>query len=152
MLMIGGRIMVINADILEAAARAVTGFDVTVRHRKPALIEARAMCHQSVDGERFIDLNPNMPRENYFISFLHELAHWKINNGELLRTDVYLLEPNTIDFSDRALSEKAQAEELAADTLAEKWDAWAKAHSNHNLFLMCRELAKAVALTQYEST
>jgi len=145
--------MIIREDYLKAAAKAVTGFDITVRHRKTAIVGTRAICHQSIDnGERFIDLNPNMPREIYFFTFLHECAHWKIKNGELLRSDVNKLEPGSLDIPGWGESEKYKAGEAEADALAEKWDAWAEANANHNFLLVCPELSKAIALTQYETT
>jgi len=145
--------MIINVDVLEAAAKALTGFDVTVRQRKPAVVGTWGLCHQSIEtGERFIDINPSQPREKFFFNFLHECGHWKIQNGELMPTDVHKLEPGTLDFSEHRESEEAQCEELAADTLAEKWNDWAEAHANKNVYLMCPELAKAIVLTQYETT
>jgi len=141
--------MIIRTDVLEAAAKAVTGFEITVRHRKPAVVGTWGICHQSVDGERFIDLNPHMPREKYFFNFLHECGHWKINQGEMLATDINTLEPDALDLSE--YGENVDVEE-AANALAEKWDAWAEANSHHTVYLMCNELAKAIALTQYETT
>jgi len=145
--------MIIREDVLNAAAKAVTGFDVTVRHRKPAIVGTRALCHQSIEnGERFIDLNPHMPREKYFFTFLHECGHWKINNGELLRSDLNKLEPGSLDIPGFGQSEKFDAEEKQADELAEKWNAWAEERSNKHLFLMCPELSKAIELTKYQTT
>ena len=145
--------MIINTDVLEAAAKAITGFEITVRHVKPAIVGTWGICHQSVEtGERFIDLNPHAPREKYFFNFLHECGHWKINQGELLRSDVNRLGPDAIDVSAFGESEEAKAEETKADALAEKWDVWAKAHANKNVYLMCPELSKAIALTQYQTT
>jgi len=144
--------MEINTDVLEAAAKAVSGFDVTVRHRKPAIMNTRGICHQSQNGERFIDLNPHMPREKYIFTFLHECGHWKINQGEMLRSDVHVLKFDAVDLSEFGESEEYKTIEEQADALAEKWLAWAKANANKNLFLMCPELAQAIALTQYETT
>jgi len=145
--------MIVNNDVLKAAAKAVTGFDITVRHRKPAIMGTWGICHQSQEtGERFIDLNPHMPREKFMFNFLHECGHWKINNGELLRSDVNRFGSDEIDLSEFGESEKTKAEEKAVDELANKWLAWSKANANHNLFLMCPELAQAIALTQYETT
>ena len=144
--------MIIREDYLEAAAKAITGFEITVRHRKPAIVGTWGICHQSVEGERFIDLNPFMPREKYFHAFLHECGHWKLNNGEMLRSDVNRLGSDAVDLSEFGKSEEAKAEELAVDELAEKWNAWAEERANKNLFLMCPELAKAIELTRYQTT
>jgi len=145
--------MRIREDYLEAAAAAITGFDITVRHRKPAIVGTWGICHQSIEtGERFIDLNPNMPREKYFHIFLHECGHWKINNGEMLRSDVNRYGSDEIDLSEFRDSEKYEAEEKPVDELANKWLAWAKANANHSLFLMCPEVAQAIALTKYQTT
>jgi len=143
----------INADVLEAAAKAVSGFDVTVRHVKPAIMGTWGICHQSIEtGERFIDLNPHMPREKYMIIFLHECGHWKINQGEMIRSDVHVLKSDAVDLSEFGESEEQKAVEAKAYELAEKWLAWAKVNASKKFFLMCPELAQAVALTRYETT
>jgi len=145
--------MIIRTDILEAAAKAVTGFEITVRHRKPAIKRALGLCHQSIEtGERFIDLSPEIPREKYLHVFLHECGHWLRNNGEMLHSDLNQLDADAVDLAEFGQSEKAKAEEKAVDALAEKWDAWATERANKNVYLMCPELSKAIALTQYETT
>lgn len=145
--------MIINNDILEAAAKAITGFEITVRHRKPAIKRALGLCHQSIDtGERFIDLSPEIPREKYMYVFLHECGHWKINNGEMLHSDLNRLEADAVDLSEFSVDEEKIAVEKKADQLAERWDAWATERANKNVYLMCPELSKAIALIQYETT
>ena len=136
--------MILPEDVLEAAAKAVTGFDITVRHRKPAHPGLWGCCHQSVAGERFIDLNPFIPDEKYIFVFLHECGHWLIAQGEYKRSNIHELEPDSCEPNEPGNPDV----EAGCDYLAERWRSWAKANMEKSDYLMCRELAEIKALAE----
>jgi hypothetical protein len=150
MWMIGGPML--HEELLQAAAKALTGFDVTVRYQKPAVDIAAALCHQSEAGQRFIDINPALPYETQFWFFLHECGHWKIANGEMRRSDAHSWLPGSVGSGILGKHEEALAEEKAADELAARWDAWAEANANIDLYLINKTMAKAVQLLAYKTT
>jgi len=142
----------LHEELLQAAAKALTGFDVTVRFQKPALDIAAALCHQSEAGERFIDINPALAYETQFWFFLHECGHWKIKNGEMRRSDAHSWLPNSVGSEVIGKRDEDLAEETMADELAARWDAWAEANANVDLYSINKTMAKAVQLLAYKST
>jgi len=135
--------MLVDEKILAAAAKAVTGYEITVRHRTPAVKHSWGMCHQSPTGERFIDVDPFVPQSEYFHVFLHECSHWKLQGHRFIGTDYYERMPLTEEH------EPGDADlEWACNYLAERWDAWAEANAEPNEYLKFQELAKARILAE----
>ena len=145
--------MLVDEKILEAAAKAVTGFDITVRHRTPAIKHTWGACHQSPTGKRFIDVNPFVPQSEYFHVFLHECGHWKVSQGELKRSDYHERMPLTEERTEPANAELHELEEKYCEALAERWDAWAEANADATEYFKFNELAKARVLAEkYQTT
>lgn len=145
--------MLVDEKILEAAAKAVTGFDITVRHRTPAAKHAWGVCHQSQTGKRFVDVNPYVPQSQYFYVFLHECAHWKLNRGEMQCSNYHERMPLTEEPIPPDDVEFHELKEKLCDALAERWDSWAEANADATEYFKFKELAKARILAEkYQTT
>jgi len=144
--------MIIRNDLLETAAKAITGFDITVRHRTPAVIDALGCAHCSETGQRFIDLKPGLARDKFLFVFLHECAHWKISNGKMKRTNIHSMKPFSWEIESEMDEELEKKLENGCDYLAERWLNWAKEKTKSNPFLICEDTARVITLADYETT
>jgi len=145
--------MMKNVDLLQAIVKRLSGFDVTVRLIKPAVINAAALCHQSPNGKRFIDINPELHDETFLHFFLHECAHWKINNGEMRRSLAHTWAAGSVDLdADGVVGKRLEDkhEEEAADVMAVRWNLWAEANSNPALYAINKTVAKTIQLLAYK--
>ena len=116
-------------ELMEKAARHLTGRPCVVRLRPPAWVGADGCCFKRADGAAVIDLDPGLGPDRMLDVFAHEAAHIRLDFATMPRRAPDD-DPPPGSKSVSALARKLWAKEpmeTTADALGKQWAAYARA-------------------------
>lgn len=116
-------------DLVQQAARSLTGGPVIVRNRQPIYQGYLGMAQKRGDGTPIVDISPGVSDDEFITIFCHEMAHVKLHVSKFAPSNVQL-EPQSVKDDRRPVIAQAayNIRETEADKLAAEWVKYAARH------------------------
>jgi hypothetical protein len=125
-------------------AQVLTGRKCKVEFRRPYVTGVRGIAAREGDTG-VIHIKPGMEPEQTLKTFLHEVAHIRLDWHKLLNNEEHLQEADTVDRADIPASKMIpQVRQMKADSMAAYWLHYAEMNTRHDL-----PVAKLTALLNW---